>query len=133
MRSFKNNKDYSRSINFIYKYLDNKNLFTTTKKLGKEVYNIKTPNFKQDLGYIGYLKNTSNFFKLLDYLEKLANIYNLNNYILIIIDTSTNIKYYYKGYKGIVDKEATFSTRKDIRKEFIDILTKEGFKFNKSI
>jgi hypothetical protein len=44
---------------FLETYIES-NLAISTYKIGASSFNIKAPNFRQDLGYLGFIKSTSN-------------------------------------------------------------------------
>jgi hypothetical protein len=122
--------NFTKPTKFIKKYLDKNNLFISNKRVGIEVYNIKTPNFKQDIGYIGYFKDNNKVTSLLTYLNNIAIKKRLRNYILILSNIKDNINYYYIGYKGDLEDGISFYNKKDIRSILLVLLKKEGFKFN---
>lgn len=65
--SFYNNSSYYKTMYpesnlFLETYIESI-LAISTYKVGANSYNIKAPNFRQDLGYIGFIKATSNAVK----------------------------------------------------------------------
>ena len=130
---YKNHPTSYKANNFIKKFLDNKSLFISTKTLGYNVFNIKTKNFKQDIGYLGYYLDTTKITSLSNYLNTIAIKNKLKNYILILSNIKEGVNYYFIEYKRVLlNKEPIKATnREELRYIAINILVREGFNFNK--
>lgn len=50
---------YPESNRFLETYIESK-LAISTYKVGANSFNIKAPNFRQDLGFLAFIKSTSN-------------------------------------------------------------------------
>jgi hypothetical protein len=62
---------FPEANSFLETFIDSK-LAISTYKVGPYYYNIKAPNFKQDLGYLGFIKSTSNYYLEGQFLIDLA-------------------------------------------------------------
>jgi len=105
----------------------------SNKKLDKGIYNIKAPNFKQDIGYIAIENNISNIDILFTKLFNIAKAFKLRNYILIIYNS--NVKsdkpiniYIARGNKDITSKLEFIYNNRDIKTLYYKTLKAEGYR-----
>jgi len=108
----------------------------SNKKLDKSIYNIKAPNFKQDIGYIGIYNSPSEVDNLFIRLFNIAQAFKLRNYIIILYNSKEsnipNTIYIARGNKDIISKLELIYNNRDIKTLYYKTLIAEGYRIKLS-
>jgi len=126
-------EDLNKSLElktFITSYLDSSYIISTkTLTLNKTIiYNLKTKNFSQDIGFITFISDPllldDIYITLIDFIL----LQNLKNYLFIIYFNTNNV-FISIGYKDKILSSNIIYKGIDVYNIFKDILNLEGYIF----
>jgi hypothetical protein len=136
--SFKSRFTYNfpKPTAFLSHYIGSRYAISITKH-AKGLYNIKAPNFYQDIGYISFIKDYGDIKEKFDFLKALIRSKHLRNYIVfyIIPADKDNIKlkevYFSLGKEGSLGNPILLKNLDKIPNLYLNILSKEGYRLER--
>jgi len=132
--------NFPKPTAFLSNYIGSRYAISITK-YAKSLYNIKAPNFRQDIGYISFINTYSDIKEKFDFLKALIQSKHLRNYIVFYIIPekieSNNIKlkevYFSLGKEGHLANPILLKDLDKIPNLYLNILSKEGYRLDKPL
>ena len=126
-------EDLNKSLElktFITSYLDSSYIISTKAlTINKSIiYNLKTKNFSQDIGFITFISDPLLLDNIYITLNNFVLLQNLKNYLFIIYFNTNNV-FISTGYKDTILSSNIIYKSINIYNIFKDILNLEGYIF----
>jgi len=124
---------------FLSNYIGSRYAISVTK-YAKGLYNIKAPNFRQDIGYLYFIKDYSDIKDKFDFLRALIRSKSLRNYIVFYIipeeiknnDIKLKEVYFSLGKEGSLGDPILLKNLDKIPKLYLNVLSREGYRLEYS-